>query len=67
MKADIFEIDGLAMNALGRRGNPGGHLAGLGDRHHEGFDETPVYFGGQPIANMGIPFGFGTIFPSGVT
>src|SRR5258708_20230424 len=53
----IFEIAGLVVDAdLGRR-DPGGELAGLGDRLHQRGDEVAVVGRRQPFALSLVPGG----------
>src|SRR5215831_8705061 len=52
---DVRELDRLAVDAAGRRGNPARELAGLGHRVHETLHVGLVLLGGQPLAAPGIP------------
>src|SRR5215469_343129 len=52
---DVRELDRLAVDAAGRRGNPARELAGLGHRVHETLHVGLVLLGGQPLAVSGIP------------
>src|SRR5215831_4265923 len=52
---DVRELDRLAVDAAGGRGNPARELAGLGHRVHETLHVGLVLLGGQPLAAPGIP------------
>src|SRR5713226_3409946 len=54
---DVLEVDGVAVDPAGGRGDPAGEPARLGHRLHEALDVFLVVLGGQPVAVARIPLG----------
>src|SRR5712692_7500569 len=54
---DVLEVDGLAVDPAGGRGDPAGELARLDHRLHETLDVFLVVLGGQPVAVTRVPLG----------
>src|SRR5215471_20582829 len=52
---DVFEVDGLAVDAAGGRSDPAREFPRLGHRVHEALHEGLVLLGGQPLAVSRIP------------
>src|SRR5262245_18412922 len=52
---DVFEVDGLAVDAAGGRSDPTRECPGLDHRLHEALHEGLVLLGGQPLAVSRIP------------
>src|SRR5689334_15391986 len=56
MQPDVLVVDRQVVDAAVGRGDPGGHLAGFGDRLlHQALDEDLVGAGGQPLVAPGVP------------
>src|SRR5437899_7805004 len=56
-QADVLEIDRLAVDAAGRRRDPVGEAAALGDRLHQALEVRLVGLGRQPLGPLRIPLG----------
>src|SRR6478672_12228583 len=54
---DVLEVDGLAVDAARRGGDPVGEFSRLGDRVHQALDVRLVAFVGQPVTMPAVPLG----------
>src|SRR6266849_1075297 len=52
---DVLEVDGLAVDPAGGRGQPAGELARLDHRLHQALNVLLVILGGQPVAVARVP------------
>src|SRR5208337_3866016 len=55
MKANVFEFDGLAVNAASRRSDPVGKLARFENAPHQGFDIPVILFRRKPLIAAPVP------------